>query len=167
MNWGNVYQSIQQAQNLQNMNFIPMNNIPQMTNMNQMGNPMDQIQLMANYCSQNQNIPQMNMGGNRGGGMNFAPNNQPSKINLCFSTLRGARINMTFDANITVDEVLIKFLKRVNLEKLSTSERKKLNFILSAETLTFGDHRKIKDIVFMPSNFTTVLVHDTQNLIGA
>ena len=167
MSWGNVYQSIQQVQNMQNMNFIPMNNIPQMNNMNQMTNPMDQIQFMANYCSQNQNIPQMNMGGNREGGMNFNQNKQPSKINLCFSTLKGARINMTFDSNVTVDEVLTKFLKRVNLEKLNKEGRKKLNFILSAETLLFGDHRKIKDIIFMPSNFTTVLVHDTQNLIGA
>ena len=173
MNWGNIYQSIQQVQNMQNMEFVPMNNIPQMNNMNQMSNPMDQIQFMANYCCQNQNMAQMNMGGNRNFNNfnnfnnNFGQNKQPSKINLCFSTLKGARINMTFDSNVTVDEVLNKFLKRVNLEKLNQTEIRKLNFILSAETLNFGDFRKIKDIIFMPSNFTTVLVHDTQNLIGA
>ena len=43
----------------------------------------------------------------------------------------------------------------------------KLNFILSAETLQFGDHRKVMDIVYMPSGFSTVLVHDSKNLIGA
>ena len=143
-----------------------MNNIPQMNNMNQMTNTMDQIQLVANYC-QNQNIPQMNTGGNRHFNNNFVPNKQPTKINLCFSTLKGARINMTFDASVTVDEALTKFLKRVNLENITQAEKMKLNFILSAETLKFGDHRKIKDIISMPSNFTTVLVHDTQNLIGA
>ena len=36
-----------------------------------------------------------------------------------------------------------------------------------AETLKFGDKRRLKDVVFMPGNFTTVLVHDSQNLIGA
>ena len=167
MNWGNVYQSIQQAQNMQNMEFIPANNLPQMNNMNQMTNPMDQILFMANNF-QNQNIPQMNMGGNSSNSNNnFIPNKPITKINLCFSTLKGARINMTFDANVTVDEALTKFLKRVNLENRDKKEILKLNFILSAETLKFGDHRKIKDIISIPSSFSTVLVHDTQNLIGA
>ena len=167
MSWGNVYQSIQQVQNMQNMNFIPMNNIPQMNNMNfnQNTNLMDQIQIISNYC-QNQNNPQMNIGGNS----NFNNNmysNRPSKLNLCFTTLKGARINMTFDSNVTVDEVLNKFLKRVNLENRDKKDLLKLNFILSAETLKFGDHRRIKDIISIPVNFTTIFVHDTQNLVGA
>jgi hypothetical protein len=54
-----------------------------------------------------------------------------------------------------------------NLEQYINNTQGKLNFILSAETLKFGDKRRIKDVIFMPSNFTTVLVHDSQNLIGA
>jgi len=168
MNWGDVYQSIQQVQNMQNMNFIPMNNIPQMNNMNfnQNINPMDQIQIISNYCqNQNKNNPQMNIGGNSN--FNNMLSNRPSKVNLCFTTLKGARINMTFDSNITVDEALNKFLKRVNLEKRDKKDLLKLNFILSAETLKFGDHRRIRDVVSIPSNFINVFVHDTQNLVGA
>ena len=172
MNWGNVYQSFEQAQNMQNMNFAPMNSMPQMNqmgnnmNMNSNNNPMEQIQLMANLFQNqnNQNIPRMNSGGNPN--LNNM-NNQSKKINLCFSTLKGARINMTFDSKVTVDEILTKFLKRVNLENLINNLQGKLNFILSAETLQFGDHRKVMDIVYMPSGFSTVLVHDSKNLIGA
>ena len=176
MNWGSIYQTVEQAQQMQNMNFIPVNNFPQMNqmfnpmNMNQMNGPMDQIQLMANMF-QNQNMSQMMMGGNP----NFNNNNMnmnnmkkgPEKINLVFSTLYGARINMAFNSEETVDGALTKFLKRVNLDHLINNLGGKLNFILAAETLKFGDQRKLKNLIFMPSNFTTVLVHDTQNLIGA
>ena len=180
MNWSNIYQSINQAQQMQQMPFIPINNLPQMNpmmnnmNMNQFA-PTEQIQFMAQfYQNQNQNIPQMNMGGNQNfnnynnfNNMNNNNNNSGGKINLCFSTLRGARINMTFNSNETIDGILTKFLKRVNLDKYIGNTQGKLNFILSAETLKFGDKRRLKDVVFMPGNFTTVLVHDSQNLIGA
>ena len=183
--WGNVYQSIQQAQQMQNMNFIPVNNINPMFNQmnfnNQSNNPMDQIQLMSNMF--NQNNPQLNMGGNQNFNMNnvnqnfnmnnvnpnFNMNNksQEQKINICFSTLKGARINMRFNADETVNSILTKFLKRVNLDNLIDNLNGKLNFILSAETLNFGDNRKIRDIVIGFGNFTNILVHDSQNLIGA
>ena len=184
--WSNVYQSIEQTQQMQNMPFISMNNLPQVNpmmmnnmnmNMNQF-NATDQIQLMSNFF--NQNFPQMNMGGNNNFNNmnnnfnmnnnnfnNMNNNNSPSKFNLCFSTLRGARINMTFNSDETIDGVLTKFLRRVNLEQYINNTQGKLNFILSAETLKFGDKRRIKDVIFMPSNFTTVLVHDSKNLIGA
>ena len=179
MNWSNIYQSINQAQQMQQMPFIPINNLPQMNpmmnnmNMNQFA-PTEQIQFMAQfYQNQNQNIPQMNMGGNQNlyNNNNFNNmnnnNNSGDKINLCFSTLRGARINMRFNPDETIDSVLTKFLKRVNLEKYIGNIQGKFNFILSAETLKFGDKRKLKNVVLLPSGFTTVLVHDSQNLIGA
>ena len=171
--WGNVYQSIQQAQQMQNMNFIPVNDFNPMFNpMNYMvNNPMDQIQLMSNLF--NQNNPQLNMGGNPNFNMNNVNqnfnmnNNREQKLNIVFSTLKGARINMRFNADETVDSILTKFLKRVNLENLINNLNGKLNFILSAETLKFGDHRKLRDFVVLPIGFITILVHDSQNLIGA
>ena len=189
--WGNIYQTVQQAQQMQNnANFIPMNNMPIMFNQmnSNVNNPMDQILFMSMLF--NQNMPQMNMGGNQnfnmgwnqnfnmggnqnfnmGGNQNFnmgRNNNIEDTINICFSTLKGARINMRFKGTETVDSILTKFLKRVNLENMINNLGGKLNFILSAETLKFGDQRKLKDLVYMPGNFTTVLVHDSQNLIGA
>jgi hypothetical protein len=189
--WGNIYQTVQQAQQMQNnANFMPVNNMPIMFNQmnSNVNNPMDQILFMSMLF--NQNMPQMNMGGNQnfnmgwnqnfnmggnqnfnmGGNQNFnmgRNNNIEDTINICFSTLKGARINMRFKGTETVDSILTKFLKRVNLENMINNLGGKLNFILSAETLKFGDQRKLKDLVYMPGNFTTVLVHDSQNLIGA
>ena len=189
--WGNIYQTVQQAQQMQNnANFMPVNNMPIIFNQmnSNVNNPMDQILFMSMLF--NQNMPQMNMGGNQnfnmgwnqnfnmggnqnfnmGGNQNFnmgRNNNIEGTINICFSTLKGARINMRFKGTETVDSILTKFLKRVNLENMINNLGGKLNFILSAETLKFGDQRKLKDLVYMPGNFTTVLVHDSQNLIGA
>ena len=189
--WGNIYQTVQQAQQMQNnANFMPVNNMPIMFNQmnSNVNNPMDQILFMSMLF--NQNMAQMNMGGNQnfnmGGNQNFnmsgnqnfnmggnrnfnmgGNQNQDDTINICFSTLKGARINMRFKGTETVDSILTKFLKRVNLENMINNLGGKLNFILSAETLKFGDQRKLKDLVYMPGNFTTVLVHDSQNLIGA
>ena len=177
-NWGNVYQSVEQAQQMQNMNFCPVNNMlnPMFNqmNINNMNNPMDQIQMMS-MLFQNQNIPGLNMGGNQNynkmnnnlNRMNSNNSRGSNKINLCFSTLKGARINMVFNENETVDGVLTKFLKRVNLDNMIGNVGGKLNFILSAENLNFGDNRLIKNLIMIPSNFTTIFVHDTQNLIGA
>ena len=175
MNWRNIYQTVQQAQQMQNMNFFPVNDLPQMNqmfnnmNMNQMNSPMDQILFMSNFF-QNQNMPQM-MGGNP----NFNNNNMninnsmksAQRINIVFITLKGARINMAFNSDETVDGALTKFLKRVNLDYLINNLGGKLNFVLSAEKLSFGDYRKLKDLILMPSSFTNIFVHDTQNLIGA
>ena len=173
--WGNIYQTVQQAQQMQNnANFMPMNNMPIMFNQmnSNVNNPMDQILFMSMLF--NQNMAQMNMGGNQNFNMGRNPNfnmggnqNQDDTINICFSTLKGARINMRFKTSETIDSILTKFLKRVNLENLINNLGGKLNFILSAETLQFGDKRRIKDIVYMPCTFTTILVHDSQNLIGA
>ena len=165
--WGNIYQTVQQAQQMQNnANFMPVNNMPIMFNQmnSNVNNPMDQILFMSMLF--NQNMAQMNMGGNQNFNMG-RNNNIEDTINICFSTLKGARINMRFKGTETVDSILTKFLKRVNLENMINNLGGKLNFILSAETLKFGDQRKLKDLVYMPGNFTTVLVHDSQNLIGA
>ena len=118
---GNIYQTVEQSYQIQNMHFIPVNNLPQMNqmfnnmNMNLMNSPMDQILFMSNIF-QNQNMPQM-MGRNP----NFNKNNismkkGSEKINLIFLTLKGARINMIFNSDETVDGALTKFLKRVNFD---------------------------------------------------
>ena len=177
-NWSNIYQSIQQAQQMQNMAINQMNLMPQMNpmimqmNQNQKRNPMDQIQFMSNLF-QNQN-QFSNIGGNPNfnnfGNQNFnrsKTNNDDLKINVIFCTLKGARINMRFNEDETVNSALTKFLKRVNLENLINNTKGKLNFVLAAETLTFNDYRKIKDISYGVANGITIIVHDTKNLIGA
>ena len=73
---------------------------------------------------------------------------------------------MKINPDDTVDEVLKKYLLRVNLDHLINKVDGKITFILSAQSLKFGDQRKIKDVA-MIGNMNQILVNDTANLIGA
>ena len=151
--WTNVYQ--------QNPMAI-MNNL----NMNP-NSPIDQIQMMAvgggqknNQMMEDENFKAMNQ-------MKSLNKNKNYKINLCFSTLRGTKINMFFDCNETIEGVITKFLKRVNLTDLIGNLKNKLKFLMSAENIDFGDTRKLKDVVMPGFPLINIVVQDTQNLIGA
>ena len=173
--WANVYQNINDAQKLNNflltqmynnnmnqVNQMPFNN---MNNM-QMNNPLAQIQMTSNMIQNNSR--QVMGGGFQNMNMNQNQNqNQNFRVNLCFSTIRGARIMMSFDQNETVDGALVKFLKRCNLDHLIHNITNELTFLLSGQSLKFGNFKKLKDIVLMPLNVTNVLVIDTNNLVGA
>ena len=156
-NWIDIYQQ----------NPIQFGNMLNQMNMNDMmnNNPMDRIQLMA--MNQNNN-PQM-VGGNfeAMNQMNAFAGNRRFKVNLCFTTLKGAKIMMPFDCEETIDGVLTKFLKRVNLTDLIGNLQNKLKFIMSAESINFGDFRMLKDVIVTGNTTLNVFVHDTQNLIGA
>ena len=153
--WTNIYQQ----------NPIQMGNMFNQMNNMMINNPMDQIQLMA--MNQNDN-PQM-VGGNfeAMNQMNAFNGNRRFKVNLCFTTLKGAKIMMPFDCEETIDGVLTKFLKRVDLTDLIGNLQNKLKFIMSAESIKFGDFRKLKDVIVAGNTTLNVFVHDTQNLIGA
>ena len=159
MDWTSIYQN----------QFMPMNNMNmQMNNMNNMifNNPLEQIQFMA--C-QNNNPQMMNLAQNFNASneSDALDNKESYKINLTFTTLKGAKINMFFDCNETIEGVVTKFLKRVNLPDLIGNLDHKLKFILSAESMDYGDKRKLKEVLLQGTTMTNVFVHDTGNLIGA
>ena len=139
--WMNQYQNFEQAQNM----FQFLEN--QQNMQNQFINP--QVQGGSGNNSNQNNI-----------------NNQNRKINLCFATIQGSRIMMKINPDDTVDEVLKKYLLRVNLDHLINKVDGKITFIFSAQSLKFGDQRKIKDVA-MVGNMNQILVNDTANLIGA
>ena len=150
-NWMNQYQNFEQAQNMfsflenqQNM----QNQFGQM-NQNQFNNFNVQGGLGNNINQNNNNI-----------------NNQNRYINLCFATIQGSRIMMKIKPEDTVEQVLEKYLLRVNLPELINKLDNKITFILSAQSLKFGDKRKIKEVA-MIGNMNQILVNDTGNLIGA
>ena len=151
--WTNVYQQNPMAI-MDNLNMNP-------------NSPIDQIQMMAvgggqnnNQMMEDENFKAMNQ-------MKSLNKNKNYKINLCFATLKGAKINMFFDCNETIEEVLTKFLKRVNLTDLIGNLQNKLKFLMSAENIDFGDKRKLKDVVMPGFPLVNIVVQDTQNLIGA
>ena len=157
VDWTNVY--------LQNSNQMPfMNNLNNNMNFN---NPMDQIQFMAVGGGQNNNHMMEDDNFNAMNQMRSLNQNQNYKINLCFSTLKGTKINMFFDCNETIEGVITKFIKRVNLTHLIGNLQNKLKFLLAAESINYGDKRKLKDALFTGCTMVNVVVHDTQNLIGA
>ena len=156
MDWTNVYQQ----------NFNQVNQMFNQMNQNKLfNNAMDQI----NFKGIN-NSPQM-----VGGGGNYdraqndlnAFNKKKYKINLIFTTLRGVKINMFFDCDETIENVITKFLKRVDLERLVGNLNNELKFILAAEHIDQGDKRKLKDVIMGGSTTSNVVVHDTKNIVGA
>ena len=135
-NWMANYQNFEQAQNMFN-----------------------QMQFQQDNANPQSNFPGVQ------GGFNQSYN-QNMKINLCFATIQGSRIMMKINPEDTVEKVLEKYLLRVNLPELINNCQGKLTFILSAQSLKFGDKRKIKDVA-MVGNMNQILVNDTGNLIGA
>ena len=148
--WKNQYQTYEQAQNMNNFFQFQQN----------------MFENMMKMAEQNQ----FNVQGGANNNINKNPFNQPQPkneyINLCFATVQGSRIMMKIKPDDTVEKVLEKYLLRVNLPELINNVQGKITFILSAQSLKFGDKRKIKDVAIMTS-LNQVLVNDTGNLIGA
>ena len=148
--WKNQYQTYEQAQNMNNFFQFQQN----------------MFENMMKMTEQNQ----FNVQGGANNNINNNPFNQPQPkneyINLCFATVQGSRIMMKIKPDDTVEKVLEKYLLRVNLPELINNVQGKITFILSAQSLKFGDKRKIKDVAIM-TYLNQVLVNDTGNLIGA
>ena len=148
MNWTFVYQQ-------------PMQN--QMNSFNPMlfNNMFDQNLFIAA-----QNNPQQ-MDFNVANQLHSLEDDQNFKVNITFSSMQGTKINMIFDSDETIDGILTKFLKRVNLTQLIGNLENKLKFILNADQINFGDTRKLKDVLVAGATNINIIIHDIGNLIGA
>ena len=158
-----------QATNLMNQMDNPMNN-PMMNN-TMIGNPMMNNQMMNNQMNNMMNQKQLmqmtNLMNQLNNNMKMTNMNKNNKINLCFSTMQGSRVMMFFSPDETVENILKKYLLRVNLPNLINKIEGNLIFILNAQSLKFGDKRKLKDLILSMGNANNVLVNDIHNLIGA
>jgi hypothetical protein len=133
-----------------NMNFgmgmmgIPNNNMMMNNNFNNfdMGNNM----MMNNINNNNFGIP-INNWQNM---MNYNELNNNSffddrpKKNVIFQGDRGNLTNMLFNYDTTTDEMLKKYLKRINRPDLYGNN--KIYFIFNAERIRFGDKTPIKEL---------------------
>ena len=147
--WKNQYQNYNQAQTM--LQFFQF-----------------QQTMLENMAKSGGQNPFNNFQGVQGGANNNM--NQPKAkeeyVNLCFATIQGSRIMMKVKPDDTVEDILEKYLLRVNLPELINNVQGKITFILSAQSLKFGDKRKIKEVV-LSSDLNQILVTDTGNLIGA
>ena len=147
MMWKSQYQNLNQTQSM--INFLQFQQA--------------MMENMAKFGGLNQ---LNNFQGVQGGANNNPPQAKEEYINLCFATVQGSRIMMKFKPEETIDSVLEKYLLRVNLPDLINKIDGKISFILSAQSLKFGDKRKLKDVVIM-GGLNQILVNDIGNLIGA
>ena len=90
------------------------------------------------------------------------------KINVIFKTTQGVTHTLVYNFGTTVDQVLRKYLKRVNREDLINDEQNKgkICFLFNAAQLKFGDKTPIEQFFKGISN-PKVVVNDVNNLIGA
>ena len=149
--WKSQYQNYNQAQSM--INFLQfqqtmMENFAKLGGANQLNN----IQGLQGGANNNSNNP---------------PQPKEEYINICFSTVKGSRILMKVKPDETVEKVLEKYLLRVELPDLINKIDGKINFIFSAQSLKFGDKRKIKDVMIIGGGLNQILVNDTKDLIGA
>jgi hypothetical protein len=76
-----------------------------------------------------------------------------------FKTTLGNKTILEMDKNNSIDELLKKYLDRINKSDIINNPEESLYFTYNAEKLEFGDQRKIEE-VFATNNNPTVLVSE-------
>ena len=76
-----------------------------------------------------------------------------------FKTTLGNKTTLEIDKNNSIDELLKKYLDKINKSDIINNPDESLYFTYNAEKLEFGDQRKIED-VFSTNNNPTVLVSE-------
>ena len=85
-------------------------------------------------------------------------NSEDLKI-INFKTTLGNKTTLEIDRNCSIEELLKKYLDKINKTDIINSNDESLYFTYNAEKLEFGDKRKIED-VFASNNNPTVLVSE-------
>ena len=89
---------------------------------------------------------------------NSCLNSEALKI-INFKTTLGNKTTLEIDRNCSIEELLKKYLDKINKTDIINSTDESLYFTYNAEKLEFGDKRKIED-VFASNNNPTVLVSE-------
>ena len=122
------------------------------------GNQIKNIELQLNS-----NIG-MEMNNNRGMEINNNIFNKP-KIEVNFKTNSGKIVNLFFDYETTVSDIILTFLKRIEKPELFCKDQ--ITFICNAIRLNHYDKTKIKDLCLKWNSYKlSIFVNDINNLIG-
>ena len=78
--------------------------------------------------------------------------------NINFKTTLGNKTTLEIDKNNTIDELLKKYLDKINKSDINNNTEESLYFTYNAEKLEFGDQRKIEDV--FSNNNPTILVSE-------
>ena len=65
-------------------------------------------------------------------------------VNVIYKTTQGVTTNLFFKYGTTIDEILKKYLHKINRPDL-INQKEKITFIFNASKLKFGDKTKVED----------------------
>ena len=85
-------------------------------------------------------------------------NNISTDINLDSIKNINLKTTLEIDKNNTIDELLKKYLDKINKSDINNNTEESLYFTYNAEKLEFGDQRKIEDV--FTNNNPTILVSE-------
>ena len=91
-------------------------------------------------------------------------NNQIFRMNFVFKTTHGNSLNLLFDPEKTVEDLILTFFRRVDNEKLFYTGG--VTFIHNATEVSYHIKTKVKDF-FRGNANPCIMVIDINNLIGA
>ena len=113
--------------------------------------------ISMNITNMNYQMPMINMGGLNFNN-DFLNNNKEEnpKINVAFNNW-GKIINNQYNFGTTIDEMLKKYLIRINLPEL-INNNDAFFFVYNAEYLRFGDNRKIEDVFKVPPGSSSAII---------
>ena len=89
-----------------------------------------------------------------------ANNNQPI-INVTFDTSTGLRVLITAPRNTTIKNLIIQFIKRINISESHIG--KDIIFLFNGEKMNPHSEKTLQDFPF----FAVITVFDQNNVIGA
>ena len=146
-NIGNQIKNMNNMNNMNNNNIIPNNNI-------MMSNQMLGLNLMGMNNNDEEWLKGFKMGveeANEEEEYDSSP-----KINILFKTTQGVTHTIVYKYGTTIDEVLKKYLYRINRPEL-INEKGKFCFLFNARQLKFGDKTKVEDFFKGISNPNVVV----------
>jgi len=94
---------------------------------------------------------------------NVINSNNEKKINVYFKALNGLSINIISNYKTPINEVIEKFFNKVSIP---IEKRKRINFVLSGCIIRKNDNTSIGNYCFKDNNNLTIIVNDSDNLIG-
>ena len=172
--------------NMNNMNNMNMNNMNMMNNNNFMQNMQFPNMMMNNNYYPMNNMNNMMMNNNFMPNMNtfgisdeewmkgfkmavddiYNKNEEDSgpKMKIIFRTTQGKETDLTVKTDLTIDELLKKYLKTVGRPELIKDKAKKICFLFNALQLKFGDNTSVGSYFKYVQN-PKIVVNDVHNLI--
>ena len=154
---------------MMNPNFFQMNYNPQNNIQNTAFQPINLDNLNQKYIIQNGGVmPRPNKVNNISNIDSF-PGYSGPRINIIFETGTGLKINIPTPINITIQELLIKFAKRVGVSEALLG--KKLFFVVNGGTIPANEKNIVKNFFKDYTNNlkdqVKIIVLDASNVIGA